>query len=98
MRILVDRISEGTMRYIKAAGKSTEAPPTKNICSGSMYVQVDAGKIQMFDEIDSEWHDFAKFDTGASAASLGGTLGGGFSGNPGSDEPDEPETPVEGEE
>lgn len=79
MRILVDRIIEGNIHYIKAAGKSTEVPPTKNICSGSMYVQVDNGTVQLFDEIDGEWHNFAKFDTGASAsASVGSTFNGGF--------------------
>lgn len=98
MRILVDKIIEGNIRYIKAAGKSTEVPPTKNICSGSMYVQVDNGTVQMFDEIDGEWHDFAKFDTGASAsASVGSTFSGGFGlgSGLGSTHEEETEEPVE---
>ena len=95
MRILYERIIDGQKRYIKAAGKSTETPPTANIATGSQYAQVDAGIIQMFEETDGEWHNFAKFDTGAtSGGSLGATLGGGLGGglggsNPGTEEPAE---------
>ena len=97
MRILYERIIDGQVRFIKAAGKSTETPPTANIATGSQYAQVDAGIIQMFEETDGEWHNFAKFDTGADAggslgSGLGGVLGGGLGGsNPGgNDDPDEP--------
>ena len=108
MDILYDRIIEGNKHFIKAAGLSTEVPPTQingaNLASGSQYAQVDAGTIQMFDGRDGEWHDFAKFDTGASASAsvgggLGGGLGGGFGcGNDDPDDPDDPETPGEGDE
>ena len=64
MRILYERIIDGKKRYIKAAGKSTETPPTENIATGSQYAQTNAGIIQMFDETDGQWHNFAKFDTG----------------------------------
>ena len=101
MRILYQRILEDGVKYIKAAGKSTETPPTDGIATGSQYAQVDAGVIQMFEETDGEWHNFAKFDTGADAVgSLSATRGGS---NPVADddpqEPaeEEPEEPAEGE-
>ena len=103
MDILYDRVIAGNKHLIKAAGLPTEVPPTTkdgvNLASGSQYAQVDTGTLQMFDGRDGEWHNFAKFDTGASSASLGGTLGGGLGGGlggnlgGGSNE----ETPVEGE-
>lgn len=53
MDILYDRIIEGNKHFIKAAGLSTEVPPTQingaNLASGSQYAQVDTGTIQMFD-------------------------------------------------
>lgn len=104
MDILYDRVIAGNKHFIKAAGLSTEVPPTQkdgvNLASGSQYVQVDAGTLQMFDGRDGEWHDFAKFDTGTSAsASVGGTLGGGLGGGLGGNlgGGGNEETPVEGE-
>jgi hypothetical protein len=105
MDILYDRIIEGNKHLIKAAGLSTEVPPTTRggvlLASGSQYVQVDTGILQMFDGRDGEWHNFAQFDTGSSASTsaslgggLGGSLGGGFGGNPGNEDP---ETPTEGD-
>lgn len=99
MDILYDRIISGNKHLIKAAGLSTEVPPTtmggEKLASGSQYCQVDAGIVQMFDGKDGEWHNFAQFDTGSSAstsASLGGGLGGGLGGSlGGSQEPEEPE-------
>ena len=105
MDILYDRIISGGKHFIKAAGKSTEVPPTKidgvYLASGSQYAQVDAGILQMFDGVDGEWHNFAVFDTGSSASGslgsgLGGTLGGGLGGvlggsNTGTDEPQDGE-------
>ena len=102
MDILYDRIIEGNKHLIKAAGLSTEVPPTTRggvkLASGSQYVQVDAGILQMFDGRDGEWHNFAQFDTGSSASTsaslgggLGGSLGGGLGGSlGGSSEQEEP--------
>lgn len=98
MRILHERILEGNVRYIKAAGNSEETPPTENIATSSQFAVADAGEVKMFDETSGEWHTFAKFDTGA-AASVGGGLGGGLLGGNtgGNDEPNEPEEPAEGD-
>lgn len=94
MRILHERIIEGNVRYIKAAGNSSETPPTENIATGSQFAVADAGELLMFDETSGEWHTYAKFDTGAAAsngAGLGGLLGGNTGGN------NEPEEPAEGD-
>lgn len=65
MRILYERVIDGKVKYIKAAGNSNETPPTENIATGSQFVIVDAGIIQMFDETDGQWYDFAVFDNGS---------------------------------
>ena len=106
MDILYDRIVSGNKHLIKAAGLSTEVPPTtrggEKLASGSQYWQVDTGIVQMFDGKDGEWWNFAQFDTGASSASvgslggglgggLGGSLGGGLGGTQDPEEPTEPE-------
>lgn len=69
MDILYDRIINGNRHLIRAAGLSTETPPTKmggvNLASGSQYTQVDTGIVQMFDSTNGEWHNFAAFDTGS---------------------------------
>lgn len=68
MTTLYDRIIEGNVHLIKAAGLSTEDPPV-GVADGSQYWQVDAGIIQMFDATNQTWHNFAKFDTGSEAVS-----------------------------
>lgn len=48
MDIIYDRIIEGNKHLIKAAGLSTEVPPTtrggEKLASGSQYWQVDSGR------------------------------------------------------
>lgn len=68
MTIIYDRIIEGNVHLIKAAGLSTEDPPV-GVADGSQYWQVDAGIIQMFDATNQTWHNFAKFDTGSETVS-----------------------------
>lgn len=59
VRILEDRIIEGNKRYIYAAGLSTDAKPSGNLVTGSMFVEYDdtAEKLNayFFDEVSGEW-------------------------------------------
>ena len=42
-------------RYIEAAGLSTDTKPTDSIITGSLFFEVDTGKIYAFDEVSAEW-------------------------------------------
>lgn len=53
IRILEDRIIEGDLHYIKAAGLSTDQKPTSGIITGSEYTAADTGEKFMFAEGDS---------------------------------------------
>ena len=62
MRILYERVIEGGVKFIKAAGNSGETPPTAGIATGSQFAVTDTGTIKMYDEEDGEWYDFAVFN------------------------------------
>ena len=55
MRIIEERIIESNMRYIEAAGLSTETKPTANIITGSLYMESDTGDVYIFSETDVTW-------------------------------------------
>lgn len=46
--IIVERIYEGNIRYIEAAGPSLETKPTENILTGSCFIETDTGKVYFF--------------------------------------------------
>ena len=50
VRILVERVYEGNLRYIEATGLSTDSKPEANIITGSAFVEVNTGKAFLFDE------------------------------------------------
>jgi hypothetical protein len=55
VRIIVDRPFEGGKNYIEAAGLSTDAKPTGTIITGSMFLEVDTGKVKSYDEVGDDW-------------------------------------------
>jgi hypothetical protein len=57
MRILDETIYEGTKRYIYAVGTSSEAKPTENIATGSVYYEVNTSKAYMFNETNNTWFE-----------------------------------------
>lgn len=53
IRILTERIIEGQVKYIEAAGLSSESKPTKSIATGSRFTEADTGDVYMFAEGDT---------------------------------------------
>lgn len=53
IRVLVDRLYEGDVHYIEAAGLSTDAKPTAGIITGSKFIEADTGDQYLFAEDDS---------------------------------------------
>lgn len=54
-RITVDHPFVDGKRYIEASGRSTESKPTEGVITGSIFVEVDTGKVFFFDETGSAW-------------------------------------------
>lgn len=48
----------GTKRYVEGSCLSTDTKPTTDISNGSMLLEMDTGKIFVFDEENSEWKEF----------------------------------------
>ena len=56
VRILEERILEGNLRWIKAAGLSTtDTKPTTGIVTGSRFFEVDTGSEYAYDEESAQW-------------------------------------------
>lgn len=55
VRILTERVIEGSKRYIEAASLSTDSKPTSDIVTGSVLVTVDDGKGYLFNETSGQW-------------------------------------------
>lgn len=47
----------GDKHYIEAAGLSTDAKPTNDLVTGSLYMEVDTGKVYAFDEVGGTWNE-----------------------------------------
>lgn len=45
-------------RYVEGSCLSTDEKPTTNIANGSTLVEMDTGKVYMFDEENSTWREF----------------------------------------
>lgn len=43
---------------VVAAGLSTDSKPTDGIANGSMFVEMDTGKIYLFDADGETWREF----------------------------------------
>ena len=47
----------GDKHYIEAAGLSTDTKHTTNLVTGSLFLEVDTGKVYAFDEISGTWNE-----------------------------------------
>ena len=69
VRILVDQKFEGDKHYIEAAGLSTDSKPSTNLVTGSLFLEVDAGKVYAFDETAvspaDPWNEIAALGGGS---------------------------------
>ncbi len=45
-------------RYVEGKCLSADTKPTSNIANGSILIEMDTGKIFMFDEANSQWKEF----------------------------------------
>ena len=50
IRILTERVFEGNKKYIEAVGVHDDDKPTKDIVTGSVFVEVDTGDGFLFKE------------------------------------------------
>ena len=50
VRIIVDRQFTDSLRYIEAAGLSTDIKPAGTIVTGSLFLEADTGKVFVYDE------------------------------------------------
>lgn len=55
IRILEQRTIDGNVNYIEAAGLSSDSKPTANICTGSVFIEVNTGKAYLFNEAAGTW-------------------------------------------
>lgn len=71
IRILIDRLhSLENKRYISAAGLSTDEKPLENLITGSVFSEIDTGKLYKFDEVGNAWIE----QGGASGGMTGGRV------------------------
>ena len=54
IRIIVDRQFNDSMRYIEAAGLSTDTKPSGTIITGSLFMEADTGKVFVYDEVGDD--------------------------------------------
>lgn len=47
----------GGRQYVEMAGLSTDNKPTTNLVTGSLFLEVDTGKVYAFDEISGTWNE-----------------------------------------
>lgn len=45
-------------RYIEARGLSTDQKPYTDIANGSMYIEMDTGKVYFYDAANTQWREF----------------------------------------
>lgn len=58
MITIIKNIYFDETRYIEARGLSTDNKPTDDICNGSMYIEMDSGKVYFFDAAGETWREF----------------------------------------
>ena len=60
VRLISDEYLDGTVKYVKFAGLSTDTKPTGSYATGSEFFEVDTGTTYYYDEdgdAGSEWVD-----------------------------------------
>ena len=51
----------GTYRY-EGSCLSTDTKPTSGVANGSVLIEMDTGKVYLFDEAGTQWREFAEED------------------------------------
>lgn len=60
IRNLIEKTFAEGLRYIEAAGLSTDEKPTEGLVTGSRFTEVDTGDVYAFDEVGGAWHKIAE--------------------------------------
>lgn len=58
IRILEKKLQNDDINYFEFAGNSDDTKPTDSIATGSVFIEVDTGKVYLFNEdadAGSEW-------------------------------------------
>lgn len=55
IREIYSRFLTADKRYIEATGLSTDTKPTQNIAQGSIFTEIDTGKVFFFNETGTQW-------------------------------------------
>lgn len=55
IRALVERAFTADKKYVELFGLSTDSKPTTGIVTGSVFVEVNTGKLFLFNEDASAW-------------------------------------------
>jgi hypothetical protein len=55
MRALVENKFSDNKKYVELYGTSSDSKPTTGIVMGSVFVEVDTGKVFLFNEDSSAW-------------------------------------------
>ena len=51
-------IADGKDVELEYRGLSTDNKPTENVVNGSVFIEINTGKVYMFDGEQSEWKEF----------------------------------------
>lgn len=58
VRELVYKGFDSDQRYVQYAGLSTDTKPVDGLVTGSTFIEVDTGKVFIFDEVSVTWNPF----------------------------------------
>lgn len=50
-------IADGNIGELEYRGLSTDEKPTENIVNGSVFIEIDTGKVYMYDLENEEWKE-----------------------------------------
>lgn len=56
IRVLEKKLQNDDVNYYEFAGLSTDTKPETNVCTGSVFIEVDTGDVYLFDESEPEWN------------------------------------------
>lgn len=55
--IVNNQAGYGGKQYVEMAGLSTDNKQDGNLITGSLFLEVDTGKVYVFDEISGTWNE-----------------------------------------
>ena len=68
IRNIIEKPFAEGLKYLNAAGLSTDTKPTEGLITGSRFTEADTGDLYAFDEVGGAWNRLAAGAGVASAA------------------------------